>query len=124
MVKQTVLFTSEELVYEYFRLITKKDVQGLVNLFVNDCTIYEPFSKLDGLHGKAAIEHFFKVAVMANAGMNRNIRFVNNNKEQDSIVVLVTFEKGDSVTGRFEFHFVRNESGRKIRTLRIEFLVT
>jgi Nuclear transport factor 2 (NTF2) domain len=121
MTSQGVLvLTNKEIVNEYFRLISKRDVKGLVNLFSEDCTIYEPFSKENGLHGKYTIEHFFKVAVMANAGISRTIRFVENNK--DSITALICFKRQSVLTGRFQFYFVTTESSKKIKTLRIEFI--
>ena len=120
MGEQFVLLTNEDVVHEYFKRISDKDVRGLVDLFDNDCTIYEPFSKEHGLHGKEAVKHFFQVAVMANAGLNRTVRFVDN--KPDSITALVKFERGDSITGKFHFNFVRSKTTKKVKILRIQFL--
>lgn len=51
----SVILTNEQMVNEYFRLISKKDVHGLLDLFVEDSVVYEPFSKEDGLHGKSTV---------------------------------------------------------------------
>lgn len=115
--------TNEQIVNEYFRLIGERDVNGLLELFAEDAVVYEPFSNLDGLKGKSSIKHFLKVAVMANAGMHRTIRFDENTAE--SIVAIVTFERGDTVKGRFAFTFVADSDEtncrRKIKMLKIQF---
>lgn len=117
----SVILPNEQIVYEYFRLISNKDVPGLLDLFAEDSVVYEPFSKEDGLRGKPKIEHFLKVAVMANAGLKRTIGFVQ--KSADAITALVTFERGDSVKGRFSFLFATEEvSGKKIKELVIRFV--
>lgn len=111
--------SNEEIVNRYFQLITLKDVPGLVDLFAYDGVIYEPFSnETNGLRGKLAIESFFKVAVMANAGMSRTIKIVDNTK--DSITALVLFEKGEKIQGRFTFYFETDDS-KNIRMLKIQF---
>jgi len=122
MTQASVILTNEQMVKEYFRLISKKDVYGLLDLFAEDSVVYEPFSKEKGLYGKSTIQHFLKVAVMANAGLKRTITFVQ--KAADAITALVTFERGDSVKGRFTFLFAIEEvSGRKmIKELKIRFV--
>ena len=35
----------QDIVLKYFRLIKEKDMHTLLNLFTEDCRIYEPFSK-------------------------------------------------------------------------------
>jgi hypothetical protein len=118
----SVILTNEQMVNEYFRLISNRDVQGLLDLFAEDSVVYEPFSKEDGLHGKSTIEYFLKVAVMASARLKRTIAFVE--KAADAITALVTFERGDSVKGRFSFLFAIQEvsGAKKIKELKIRFL--
>jgi|SRR5436853_1678111 len=120
--EHSAVLANEQMVHEYFRLISKKDVYGLLDLFAEDSVVYEPFSKENGLHGKSTIQHFLKVAVMANAGLKRTITF--GQKAVDAITALVTFERGDSVKGSFSFLFVIEEvSGRKkIKELKIRFV--
>jgi ketosteroid isomerase-like protein len=121
MSKEIALFTNEQLVNHYFYLISRKDVQGLLELFADDAAVYEPFSNVkEGLRGKSAIEHLLKVAVMANAGMRKTIEFINKSSE-DSITALVTFERGDTIKGKFTFNFVLLDIGRKITMLTIRF---
>ncbi|HEX2014456.1 MAG TPA: nuclear transport factor 2 family protein [Nitrososphaera sp.] len=122
-----VVLSNREMVNEYFRLITKKDVRGLMRLFDEDAVVFEPFSNVkNGLVGRTMIENFLKVVVMANAGLKRTIRFVD--ECEDRVTAIVTFELGDSVTGKFTFNFViRTNSdgvqvGKKIGMLRIEFI--
>jgi hypothetical protein len=86
--------------------------------------VYEPFSKEDGLHGKSAIEYFLKVAMMANTGLSRTIEFAE--ESEDAITAIVTFQRGDSVKGRFSFLFAIQElsGAKKIKELKIRFFET
>lgn len=120
------ILSNREMVEEYFRRVGEKDVTGLLQMFDEDAVVFEPFSNIKGgLVGKTVIENFLRVVVMANSGFKRTIRFVN--ESQDRITALVTFERGDSVTGKFEFSFIRTSNsegaqvGKSIGTLKIEF---
>lgn len=117
----SVILTNEQMVTEYFNRISSKDVDGLLQLFADDAVVYEPFSKEDGLHGKSAIEYFLNVAVMANTGLTRSIKFVE--KSEEAITALVRFERDGSIRGRFSFLFAIEEiSGqKKIKELKIRF---
>jgi ketosteroid isomerase-like protein len=123
--KESRPLTGEEIVARYFRYMDNKDLDGVLDLFDYDAVVYEPFSKVEELHGRSAIEPFFKVAMMANNELRRTIKIektkkVNNNNE---ITALTTFEKGDKVKGRFTFEFIEDDSGEKrVKSLHIEFL--
>ena len=98
----------------------------MLKLFDYDAVVYEPFSKLQGLKGKSAIEPFLRVAMMANSNLKRTIEFEkpspNGNNSSNKVVAYVRFEKGDSVKGRFTFEFTNGiYSNKKIKSLRIEF---
>ena len=68
------LITNKEIVTEYFRLVQKKDIEGLKDLFWPDGIVFEPFSKLEeGLRGWSQIEPFMKVAIMANESLSYRI---------------------------------------------------
>jgi hypothetical protein len=117
-----VILTNEQMVHRYFDLITKRDVQGLVDLYTEEAIVYEPFSNMrDGLHGMTAIGNFMRIVVMANAGLRReSIRFIE--KTKDSITALVVFERGGSIQGKLRFTFaIDANAGKKIKTLRIQF---
>ncbi|HXP51795.1 MAG TPA: nuclear transport factor 2 family protein, partial [Bacteroidia bacterium] len=70
-------FDDGDIVYEYFRLIGTKDIYRLLDLFMDDAIIHEPFSKSeDGngrLQGKNAIESFLTVAMMASEGLREEV---------------------------------------------------
>jgi ketosteroid isomerase-like protein len=123
--KESRPLTGEEIVARYFRYMEDKDLDGILDLFDYDAVVYEPFSKVEELHGRSAIEPFFKVAMMANNELRRTIKIektkkVNNNNE---ITALTTFEKGDKVKGRFTFEFIEDDSGEKrVKSLHVEFL--
>jgi hypothetical protein len=104
------------------------DIRGLLNLFTEDSVVYEPFSKSKCLVGKLEIEFFLKTVIMANEGMEYKIDIENEERSGDKhkVVTLVTFQKGESIRGRFTFEieFVKVLNESKIKTLRIEFIDT
>ena len=110
--EQTLLLeslkTADGVVKAYFTLITKKDLDSLLELFDDEAVIYEPFSNVeDGLQGKTAIENFLKVAFMANAGLHRETEF--ERITDDEAIALITFERGGFVKARFSFRLVKEE---------------
>jgi hypothetical protein len=140
--EHTYATVNKSIVYEYFRLIKNKDIDGILNLFNESAIIYEPFSNVEGgLQGKSAIRPFFDVVMMANDGLQYKIQFVkaqdgsNNENKEDSnhVTALVTFERGGTVQGRFTFklrseeeeeqyHYMGGDRAKKIQTLHIEFI--
>lgn len=119
------LNTIRGLVQEYFARITKHNLEGLLDLFADEAVVYEPFSnKRGGLRGRSEIEPFLKVALMANAGMDRKITFAD--EDGDRVTALVTFSRGDQIRGHFTFasQDVPPDRGvqKKIKSLKIEFL--
>jgi ketosteroid isomerase-like protein len=127
---------NESIVYEYFRLIKNKDIDGVLNLFANDAIIYEPFSNIDeGLKGKGSIRPFLDVVIMATDGMKDEIEFEYekaqgaNKEEDETVAALVTFERGGKTQARYRFELISRQEqydytdgGKKIQTLRIEFI--
>lgn len=101
-------------------------MHGLLNLFSDDSIVYEPFSKSKTLIGKLEIEFFLKTVIMANEGMQYEIKIESeeqrNNKNR--IITLVTFHKGDSIRSRFIFEteYINELNQSRIKTLRIEFI--
>jgi hypothetical protein len=121
-------------VSDYFYLINKKDMQRLLNLFTDDCVIFEPFSKKQQqlydngrdkthLKGKSEIESFFYIVMMASDGLQYLIEFIDdaidtNEVEPDDIFcspppsivsVLATFygkTEGHELKERLKFHVV------------------
>ena len=104
--------SNEQMVYDYFKLIDKKDLEGLMRLFAEDTIVYEPFSKEEaGLRGKAAIRDFLRITIMASAGADRVIEFAGDvgkteQRETNEITALVTFNGDGALKGRFNFRFV------------------
>ena len=122
--------TGEEIVARYFRYMDSKDLAGMLDLFDYDAVVYEPFSKVEGLHGRSAIEPFLKVAIMANSNLRRTIKIEKprkkpNDNNRSKLIALITFEKGEKLKGRFTFEFTDNDDAyreKKIKSLHIEFL--
>jgi ketosteroid isomerase-like protein len=123
--KESRPLTGEEIVARYFRYMDNKDLDGMLDLFDYEAVVCEPFSKVEELHGRSAIEPFFKVAMMANSDLRRTIKIEKTKKADNNneITALTTFEKGDKVKGRFKFEFIEDDSREKrIKSLHIEFL--
>jgi hypothetical protein len=112
----TTMPVNRSIVYEYFRLIKDKNINRLLDFFADDATIYESFSKIHGLQGKTAIKAFLEVALMANDGLQHEIRFEkqhenlgnsdkynNYNHNANQVTALVTFTRGGSLKAKFTF---------------------
>lgn len=123
-----------QVVSDYFRLIKEKDIHGLLNMFTDDCIIYEPFSKGSTLYnnngakksclkGISEIESFLNIVMMASSGLEYEIKFMdepmdidydkpndNYNSTPSSTIIsaLATFyrNKGDELKERLTFHVV------------------
>jgi hypothetical protein len=121
--RESLPITGEQMVARYFRYSDNKDLAGILELFDYDAVVYEPFSNITGgLKGRSSIEPFLKVAMMANSNLERTIKIEKPHKP-NKITALITFEKGDKVKSKFTFEFEDDEvSGKKIKTLHIEFL--
>ena len=127
------LLINKSIVYEYFRSFKNKDITRLLNLFADDATIHEPFSNIDGgLKGKSVIKPFLEVTTMAYGGMRHEIEFeklrTNKNDVKNQVTAIVMFEKGGRIRARYNFELSTesdsdlNCQGKKIQTLRIEFI--
>ncbi len=115
----------ELLVQEYFGRIRSRDIQGLLNLFSDDSVIHEPFSKSSPLSGKSEIESFLRSVVMANEGMQYEIRIERDAMPKNSLVAIVIFHKDEALKGKFTFEFNDTNGSNlneRIMALRIEFI--
>ena len=120
--KEPAPLTGEEVVSRYFKCIDNKDLDSILALFNYDAVVYEPFSKVEGLHGRSAIAPFLKVAMMANSTLRRTI-IIEKPTKSNKVTALITFEKGDKVKAKFTFEFTDDSSGeKKIKSLHIRFL--
>lgn len=78
---------NRRIVSDYFHFINEKDMQGLLNLFAEDCVIYEPLGKGTLLHnalrekihlkGKSEIESFLNIVMMASDGFQYQIEYID-----------------------------------------------
>jgi len=126
------MLVNRSIVYEYFRLIKNNDINRLQYLFADDATIFEPFSKIHrGLQGRTTIRAFLEVALMANDGLQHQIRFersdkYNNSYNDNQITALVTFAKGGSLKAKFTFELseenYNSQKMKKIQSLHIQFI--
>ena len=115
---------NQKLVFECFKLASQNKVEELLELFADDVTIYEPFSKKEeGLHGKPAIRSFLNMMTLASDDSLRYDISIEEDKS-DKVVALVIFEKGDKIEARFSFEMsaADKEKDKKIKVVRVEFL--
>jgi hypothetical protein len=116
----------EIIAQEYFKRIKSGNIQGLLELFSEDSVIYEPFSRSKHLFGKSEIEPFLKSVIMANEGLEYELKIVKQkNKRKNNVVALVTFRKENEIRSRFTFGFENSDDFkliRKIKSLLIEFI--
>ena len=106
-------------------MASQNKVEELLELFADDVTIYEPFSKKEeGLHGKPAIRSFLNM--MMTLASDDSLRYDISIEEDksDKVVALVIFEKGDKIEARFSFEMsaADKEKDKKINVVRVEFL--
>ena len=116
--------TNQKLVFECFGLASQNKVEELLELFADDVTIYEPFSKKEeGLHGKPAVRSFLNMMTLASDDSLRYDISIEEDKN-DKVVALVIFEKGDKIEARFSFEMsaADKEKDKKINVVRVEFL--
>lgn len=116
--------TNQKLVFECFKLASQNKIEELLELFADDVIIYEPFSKKEeGLHGKPAVRSYLNMMTLASDdSLHYNISIEEDNN--DKIVALVVFEKGDKITAKFAFEITpsKDNKNKKIRVVRVEFL--
>jgi ketosteroid isomerase-like protein len=117
---------NEVMVQEYFKRIKSGDVQRLLELFSDDSVVYEPFSKSKRLFGKAEIEPFLRTVIMANEGVQYELKIAQQkNNSKGNLVVLVTFRKENEIRSRLTFAFESSDHFkfiRRIKSLLIEFI--
>jgi ketosteroid isomerase-like protein len=118
----------EWLVRQYFNRVRSGDLHGLLDLFSDNCVIHEPFSCSKFLTGKIEIEPFFRSAIMANQGVQYEIKIEKERRKTvgNSMVAVVVFRKENEIKGKFTFDFKDVGEGEVegIKSLKIEFIET
>lgn len=118
----------EWLVRQYFNRVRSGDLHGLLDLFSDNCVIHEPFSSSKFLTGKIEIEPFFRSAIMANQGVQYEIKIEKERHKTvgNSMVAVVVFRKENEIKGKFTFDFKDVGEGEVegIKSLKIEFIET
>ena len=116
----------EWLIRQYFKIVGAGDLHGLLDLFSDDCVVYEPFSTSKYLTGKIEIEPFLRSAIMANQAVHHEIKIEKERRKTDrnSVVAVVVFHKENEIKGKFTFEFEDVSEGEfgRIKTLKIEFV--
>ncbi|MFZ1876580.1 MAG: nuclear transport factor 2 family protein [Nitrososphaeraceae archaeon] len=113
------------IVSDYFHLINEKDMQGLLNLFADDCVIYEPLGKGTLLHndlrekiqlkGKSEIESFFNIVMMASDGFQYQIEFIDEPINMDYNQPSDIFDSTSSSIVSVLATFYRNKEGHGLK---------
>lgn len=117
---------NEIIIKEYFGKIRSRDIDGLLDLFSDDAVVHEPFSRAKTLLGKTEIRSFLKSVIMANEGLQYEIKIERQKANPvNNFVAFVIFRKGHAINSRFTFSFDdadRANTNVKIKSLLIEFL--
>ena len=117
---------NEIIIKEYFGKIRSRDIDGLLDLFSDDAVVHEPFSRAKTLLGKTEIRSFLKSVIMANEGLQYEIKIERQKANPvDNFIAFVIFRKGHAINSRFTFSFDdadRANTNVKIKSLLIEFL--
>ena len=61
----------------YYKCMDSKDLDGIRDLFDYSTVVQEPFSKVQALDGRTAIEPFLKLAMMAYTELRRTVKLKN-----------------------------------------------
>jgi hypothetical protein len=122
------MLPSKNTVYSYFRAIKEKDIDNLIDMFEDEAVIHEPFSKEAQLRDKRDFKSFFQIVCMVNEELEHEL-FFEDATDDNRTSVLCTFQRGETVWGRFSFGFGpstrTNSKGiieRKIEKLQIQLL--
>jgi hypothetical protein len=67
----------------YSKCMDSKDLDGILDLFDYSTVVQEPFSKVQALDGRSAIEPFLKLARMAYTELRRTVKI-----EKQSLIIL------------------------------------
>lgn len=115
-----------DIVKNFFSLIEQRDIDGLVDLFDENCVVYEPFSKENCLK-KNNLKPFFQVLVNTNSDITREVSFFDKHNKVDEIETLVSFNKEGMLRAKFIFNIKRYSDDfgiemNKIETLHIDFI--
>lgn len=116
----------EFVVREYFKRIKSGDVQGTLSLFSDNAVVHEPFSKSNYLLGKSEIESFLNSVVMANEGLDYDLKIEKDNQGDNAAMIAdVIFRKEGSIRCRITFQLENTRADKSVRTIKlmhIEFI--
>jgi hypothetical protein len=117
--KDRKLLDNEDLVYEYFSLIMRKDIRHLLHLFTEDPALDEPFSKQDdrGLRVKTVITTMMRIYDLLRYPGEQCIECYYNKND-----VMCTFRRGHEIIIRFTFKFGYDSKDKSHFNRRIKFL--
>ena len=119
--KDRKLLDNEDMAYEIFRLIMRKDIRHLLHLFTEDAAIDERFSKRDerGLRVKTVIMTTMRIYELLRYRGEQCIECYYNNNKND---VMCTFRRGQEIIIRFTFKFGYDSKDKSHFNRRIKFL--
>jgi hypothetical protein len=107
--KDRILLDNEDLVYEYFRLIMRKDIRHLLDLFTEDAAIHEPFSEPEDreLRVNSLIMTTMRIYALLHYPVYEKSRIVEQCIEcyYYKNYITCTFQRGQEIIIRFIFKF-------------------
>lgn len=127
-IRDRELLDNEDLAYEYFRLIMRKDTRQLLHLFTEDAAIDEPFIKPEARGSR--VNTLIMPAMRIYDLLNHASGYEKSRIEEQCIDcyynknhVMCTFRRGQEIIIRFIFKFgYDSKDNRRIKCLRIELI--
>src|SRR5215469_14311690 len=116
--KDRKLLDNEDLVYEYFSLIMRKEIRHLLHLFTEDATLEEPFSiRNDRGLGVKTVIMTMRIYDLLRYRAEQCIECYYNKND-----VMCTFRRGQEIIIRFTFKFGYDSKDKSHFNRRIKFL--
>jgi hypothetical protein len=131
--KDRKLLDNEDLVYEYFSLIMRKDIRHLLHLFIEDAAVDEPFSKPED---RGSMVNILMMTTMKIYDLLRYPPAYEKSRIEEQCIecyynkndIMCTFRRGQEISIRFMFKFdydskdKSDSNNRRIKFLSIELI--
>lgn len=119
---QTPMGELESWTLECIKRFSKMDVDYLLDLFDDDATVYEPFSKTGIVNGRAELESFLKVFCKYSSFVTdmRTVKVSAMKNAPNSTTAIVGIKRGFDAKFILDFDFEKQASGkRKIKKMKV-----
>lgn len=126
--KDRIFLEDEDLVYEYFRLVSRKDIRHSLNLFSKDAVIHEPFTEKEGqgLSVKPLIMTIMRIHDLMHYSPYEKLHIEwldrYHNENHRSISCALTVQRSKKILFNFKLGYDNDNDKSNLRNRRIKFL--